>query len=477
MQLLDIFLQKEEKYDLYQKKIGNINYWVYSRFAVYHEIDKRKNNLKEAHKRETTLKQVLVKGCKILYYSYLYSNKKIAKADVFVVNHPRRIRWKGLYECPYSSLICSKLEDVFILERGGIHDHFRPILEKEIFYADRIALQGSVVAELNVRLKSKRYKDVIEYIDMTCRNAINSILEEVGLNVSAGDKIIKSIAKNYFVYQYKYDAYKKILKKVKPKVIVEVVSYSADCMAINQIAKEMGIPTIELQHGVMDSKHIAYNYGGSKNIIQFPDYELVFSEYWKKVTAAPIDRSKIIPVGYPFFDRGIRETRESVGDVEKRGICFISQGNTGDKLSRLALELSKVLNDNEWVIYYKLHPGEFLAWKESYPWLVNSNVNVIDGKGMSLYEVFARSEYQVGVSTTAIYEGFGFGLKTLIYRIYLSEYFETVCSMGYAQYVESANEIKEIVENNSGKKGDVNKFWEEDALNKAVDTIKDIMRS
>lgn len=53
---------------------------------------------------------------------------------------------------------------------------------------------------------------------------------------------------------------RRIIKSISPKVIVEVVGYETNKMIINEIAHEMGISTIELQHGVIGRGHIAYNY-------------------------------------------------------------------------------------------------------------------------------------------------------------------------------------------------------------------------
>ena len=52
----------------------------------------------------------------------------------------------------------------------------------------------------------------------------------------------------------------------------------------------------------------------------------------------------------------------------------------------------------------KLHPGEYETWRKNYPWLEkNKKIRIIDSLEHNIYECFAMSDYQVGVSSTAIY--------------------------------------------------------------------------
>ena len=70
------------------------------------------------------------------------------------------------------------------------------------------------------------------------------------------DKIRKIALRHKLSYRY----YEKIINRVKPKIITEVVSYGFNRMIINEIAKEKQIPIVEFQHGVMGKYHVAYNF-------------------------------------------------------------------------------------------------------------------------------------------------------------------------------------------------------------------------
>ena len=62
---------------------------------------------------------------------------------------------------------------------------------------------------------------------------------------------------------------------------------------------------------------------------------------------------------------------------KKKQILVISQWVIGEDLSRFAVELSKV-KDLGYKIVFKLHPLNYRGWQEKYPWLVDSDVEVID---------------------------------------------------------------------------------------------------
>src|SRR5699024_8411693 len=114
---------------------------------------------------------------------------------------------------------------------------------------------------------------------------------------------------------------------------------------------------------------------------------------------------------YPYMDLG--KKKYSHVDEEKI-ILFISQGTIGEELSKLAKQISE-LAEFPYSIIYKLHPGEYDRWKTNYPWLLNSNIQVVASDNPPLYELFAKSKIQVGVTSTAMYEGLNFGLDTYIY--------------------------------------------------------------
>ncbi|MHA2359343.1 MAG: hypothetical protein ACXAB5_03650, partial [Candidatus Thorarchaeota archaeon] len=164
--------------------------------------------------------------------------------------------------------------------------------------------------------------------------------------------------------------------------------------------------------------------------------------YWKKSIRYPISQNHVVSVGYPFIDEELHKWK----NVRKKSqILFISQGFIGIQLSQIALALSQKI-ESGFSIAYKLHPSENDRWRDIYPWLVGSKVEVIDRKESNLHKLFAESTVQVGVASTALYEGLAHGLDTYILNISGAEYFDDLAKEGVVTMISSADDIVEHIE-------------------------------
>jgi hypothetical protein len=248
-------------------------------------------------------------------------------------------------------------------------------------------------------------------------------------------------------------------------------------MLVNELAKEMGIPTIELQHGTMHAAHAAYQFPeGCGEIAYFPQYEFTFSEYWKTCAHLPIPEEHVKVTGYPYFERQLDRYRD-VKKEEKTTVIFVSQGTIGIELSRLAADLSELLDPEQYHIIYKLHPAEYEGWKSRMPWLKKDTIEVVDSREHNIYEYFAKCHIQVGVYSTAIYEGLGFGLTTYIYHIGHADTLADLCAQGYASYVSGAEELcRAIVAGQEEEGHDGKEFWKLNSFDNMCNEIDEMLK-
>ena len=233
-----------------------------------------------------------------------------------------------------------------------------------------------------------------------------------------------------------------------PKILIEVNSYCFNCLLFNELAKKRGIKIIELQHGVIGKDNIAYNFYRKINLDTFPDYIFLFGDFWKKNVNFPITKKQLIVTGFPYMENQLNNYKNHNNRIDNvQNILFISQGTIGKKLSKLAIDLNEIINHKKYKIIYKLHPGEYDRWKREYPWLLNKSIDIIDNNTKDIYYFFQRSKYQVGVYSTALFEGLHFDLTTIIYKVNGHENVEDLYKKGYAILVSSAKEIKNNLEN------------------------------
>jgi hypothetical protein len=188
----------------------------------------------------------------------------------------------------------------------------------------------------------------------------------------------------------------------------------------------------------------------------FPDYLFTFGEFWTEQANFPIDSDNVIPTGYPYLD----ERRTRFDDVPtKDQVVFISQGTIGSELSQIAVSLEE-------------------DQRTEYPWLASSDVTVVDSDSPTLYRLFAESKAQVGVGSTALYEGLAFGLETYILNLSSSEIMTPLVKYGTAYEVSSKSEIRDsVTKNQTVPQPDIGQFFETSATKNVVQNLRQISRS
>lgn len=220
--------------------------------------------------------------------------------------------------------------------------------------------------------------------------------------------------------------YRRMLAIHQPEVVYCVVAYSGLAPLV-AAAREAGVRSVELQHGVISRYHLGYSYPGYDfaKLAYFPDQLYSWGEPWDSLMDVPVPDARRVPYGFRYFEHEAARYR---GLPRERGrILVISQGTIGRELAETVLRLAPRLRSA--TIDYKLHPSESARWRQ-YPALValSEQPNVTIRTDGNLYELMARCEWQLGVYSTALYEGHALGLKTALARLsgieYMSRWFE-----------------------------------------------------
>lgn len=459
------FLEIEKKYDLYQKKIRGIYCWQYVRFQLWnYTICKEKLGLADSASKSSAFRNCvnLTKSCLFLLLHPRY--RKVRKSKLCFITHERRVKTENAYECIYTDELNSHyMHEAISIERPFRMNHLKPCLTENIYYTDFIHIKMTLYFYWVKVFKKKLYTKIETEVQNHFLHALTEIKKQYDLQISTADiqkKLVRSVLEGEILRK----EYGKLLDKIQPQIIVEVVGYAKHCMIINDLAKERNIKTIELQHGTMHADHAAYHYAyGVREIAYFPDVIFTFSDYWKCCICVPIDATNIVAVGYPYFERKLEQYPKVPHD--KKTILFISQGTIGTELSKLAAELFLSLDSSKYRIIYKLHPEEYNGWRDKCPWLCQEGIEVVDSLEHNIYEYFAQSDIQVGAYSTAIYEGLGFGLQTYIYQVGHADTMKGLCEQGYAAWVRSAEELSDLIKTNIGvEQPDTEGFWKRNAL-------------
>lgn len=461
----------EEKYELNHKEIQDCYPWQLIRMYLYYEITRKTNVFESAQQSSLSLFDKINSFLPFLKNSIL-SNPLSGKenVEVLIFDHPRKVIFEDEYQDIYSYFLKDTLnqygKSFETIESPYLNQHFRNksnIKENNVKFNDRILL-GSFIHKTRNRGKLPFTEDE--------KQLINTVKEEIETAFKIEIDLFRIMEDHILNFQYDYKKYIELLQRKNPKVVFLVVAY--ENKALVAACKKMNIEIIELQHGTISPYHLGYSYpentrkfyGEIKEIEYFPDKILSFGDYWKNACPFPIDSENIISMGFPYFEENsktymkIAEDKNSEEEnnqkTEDKQILFISQGVIGKYLSELAYETALSINENNdsqnFRFIYKLHPGEYRTWKENYNYLTKSvnefnNFTVIDKSEPPLYELFAKSHYQIGAFSTAIYEGLAFNCKTFIIDVPGVEYLDDLIDRDIVKKVKSSEELINYINN------------------------------
>lgn len=467
-EVCDILFSLEKKHDLNQLKIQGIYIWQLVRIYVYYEISRKIGVFGSPQQAKVTIIDKILSFLPFIKNS-LFSNplKGNYQKDILIFDHPRKVNHNKEFKDIYSYFLIDSLDqeyDYEVIEAPYLNKHFTK-KEDYIKYNDRILL-GSYFYKKRTKIKLKSSE----------KERISNLQKEIN-SIFNIEMDLLNIMKNHILdFKYQYKKYDQLFKKRTPKHVFVVVAYENQAMIA--AAHDNNIEVLELQHGTISKYHLGYNYPNEKdknNIKYFPNKILSFGNYWREVATYPIEDNNIIPIGFPYLEENIQFYLNN--EKNKNQILFISQGVIGKYLSEFAYNIAKKLEDSKenYTFIYKLHPGEYSNWKNNYKNLEMAseldNFTVIDNSEISLYELFSKSEYQIGVFSTAIYEGLLYDCKTFILDLPGCEYMDSLVEKNYVKKIANVDDFIDSIANfniNSYDKDFFFKKYNKSNLNKLI---------
>jgi hypothetical protein len=457
------FKSFELNHSLFDLRIDDVPVWERLRFPVYKQI-KRQHGTGKAHTDVDKGYREYLRGVELLFKNLFIKNPYFAKkSDVFYFGHSRRKKGEDGY---WRDIYCDPIHDAcdheyIHFEESYLLNHLSPAQTSNLRYLDLIKYSSYIqrVLGINDTQITTENRTVLTNVE-------NDLQDEFDVEIdllSMTQEVLHSRRTILPLYQ-------RLLKRVNPKLVVLNVSYGRETFI--EACKQQNIPVVELQHGVIYPNHLGYAYPGPRTKETFPDYLLTFGEFWTNVVEFPIPDDHIIPVGYPYLEQSV----DKYDHVETRDqLLFISQGAIGEQLSKFAVAVNQH-PDIDHEIVYKLHPGEYDRWQTEYPWLVDVDFKVIDQSEPELYRLFAESQGQIGVYSTAVYEGLRFGLETYLYECPGEEILQPLLDDGTAKLITSADQLASALATHTGQI-DSQQYFAPNATNQMCKTISSLITS
>ena len=207
--------------------------------------------------------------------------------------------------------------------------------------------------------KRKRFRIIHEKILLQIIDVMSDISKVEKIVVK--NKVYEFITIFYHIKQLLHS----ILVKIKPKAVLIRCGYGRFPMALSQACRELNIPSIELQHGLITANHPAYTKNtSSKNRDCTPEYLLTHGDIFSNLVQQGrlFDKNKVVTVGFPFLEQRKKELQKKDYKQKKAAfdysILFTSQWIAADEIQVFITKSAQRLQtiDKKIVIIFKPHP-------------------------------------------------------------------------------------------------------------------------
>lgn len=490
--MIEKFLELEHSLDLFSMTFKQFNYWTYIRSSVYSDIrrgvidssDSKPPLTEWTGKRKSPVmsKFLCFFRCVIKSPFFCWGKKDLLVYQDAIIYNPEH----GYYECPPTQCVVDNYQGKLLLLQDCLVSYKNEPLQFPI---------ARYVGIVYYKAKLKMYlvglnKNMLQREKTKLKEEINSFINifeknySVKLNV---DKYVDSVYEQYFMYSICYKYFYKLLKRVKPKCIVEQCSYSFRNRVLNEVAEQLSIPTVEMQHGVIGAGHIEYNYLAKAKYKGFPQYIFVFSDYWKERARFPIPNDCIIATGYPNLESKVLKLKKNKLQKGKVVLLFISQNVDGALWAETFIDFTKNVCEyiienklEQYRILYKPHPRESSDMLLKYKMFKKYGevISVVQSDEQNLYECFSKADVQLSIGSTGIFEGLAYGLSTFILKVELSsDVMKDLVESGYASWVSSPKDMfKKNGELNVETRINADFFWKENSINNIMEALEQIMK-
>lgn len=425
------FNQYEIEWGAYDLSLFGRQIYPYLRIPLYYMITEKLgfnsqqvNNLAVSKGRRL---KVFFSLCSSLLQAIFKSR---GTCDLLIIEHPKKIfrdgRWIDEYSYQLNKTLMENWRVRVLVHPNSTNPDLNKVYDRNIGIDYTPYLFCRKVIELFFR----RNKEVL------------SVSSKIHDHISSRYPVGQSFKTKISVLVAKAIAEEKIaklvLKKYQPTVLGSVVSYG-HAAAFHSVAKGLRVPSFEVQHGAITHNHMGYSYP-VKQVNIFPDVLLTFGEYWSKNAEFPLVQDRIYEAGFVEFD----EKRKGNPSRDGKYILFVSQNVNVYEMARYALAVAEALPDEK--VIFRLHPklaGDSKINGKLFGNKVLPNLHVSSSSKTTVYDLFAESKLQVGVFSTAIYEGIGVGVPTVVLRL---SGWEVMSRMSEYKSVSFAGSKEELVD-------------------------------
>ncbi len=401
--MIEFIRQVEENYDVAQIKVGQMPVWPFLRWSYCSAWNSQ--DAGERHK-DSVRKAGKFSRLKDAFYGGV---PRLRKYDYILFTDTLELRKvKGQYFDKIAECLLEYLgKDRFlVLERpvDGFQIPRDMLSMKDVLSLELFNIISALLRRL--RLIDKR-------ISITNEHVLESIERDFGLSVNHRGVITGFISQLFLL--------KLLFRIIRPHMVFVNCYYCSPHQAAIRAAKELGIVTVELQHGIITNAHPAYNVFASLDRSLFPDYLFSFGEYVRN-SQTYIEPERVLPVGSYYIDYlnkhyqvpdSLIQQFQHFRTKYKKIVAVSSQDTVQEELLAFLREAA-VLDRSTLFLFIPRRPKR-ITITESLP----DNIKV--GRGIDLdldvYEAIITADFHVTVYSTCAIEAPALGTPNILINI------------------------------------------------------------
>jgi hypothetical protein len=375
-------------------------------------------------------KFIFINEIKIFLYSILRYPFKKKNTQILVMTSPDSLIFDNELN-KYTNRVFDKylmnlnsniiyLEDI---RNVNLFDHKIYRKNRYSIYLIRVLIEICTILKFNLQFQISELRYTINPLIKKLVILFNVIDDDVVLKMNTSS--IKSIIRS--LYWHKFYKYYLMSSNVKT-IFIEDGHYGLEKAILCNVAYNLNIQTIEIQHGFVLKNHIAYNIHEHFNypVDYFKYYPIKFFTFGKFWSSQINTFSKIIEIGV---------IQPSKGIFEEKKLLIVSNGADFFEINQF---INKVISDNrlqEYRIFIRPHPHEVNLIYKRYNKFLSKRVFIdLD----SLESSLSNSEIVISVLSTVLFQSLFFCKKVyLLNTSFTSLYFND--DVKYFKIIEPSN--------------------------------------
>lgn len=430
-QALEVFEDLESRLGLPAWIVNGVHVWKILRFSMFSEYRQHLGLMHAAHPETDRLRKSKVRMIWDFPKPFMFRNPFFLAGhgvDRVVIPHARKRRHDSRLVDPIS------------------YPAWHPPYEETTVVLDKTnplnptLLPGSPSFEVLARLAWIRRQAVRVRLDPQDRRIIKELSQRLfdDANASTLESQVRKAVKGFIGLRSVFTA---LLKRTRPSHLYVVVSYG--CEPLIASARDLGIETVEFQHGSIGRGHLAYDFKDWPNVPYFPDRMLAFGTDWFRSVHFP-KSCTTDPIGYAPLEDAIVEASGRI-DRQSKQILVLSQGPIADQV--LAHASRFAAHRPDWKVVIRPHPSESAEHLRQQMTTIAVTDNWRVEKEPSLQEHTAASAVVFGVNSTALVEALLAGCRVAILDADNSAgYFDSLAMDGHASKVKDGEELADVVD-------------------------------